>query len=119
MNNRTIFINSVEQDTDVIVLIPNREIKNLVNVENYRLIIACNVTSPTANLPIVIQTELGQIPVLCKYGNNILANQLNKRIAYCVGYGSENENYENGQFVLFNINMLNKRGQETQIEPSL
>ena len=107
MNNCTIVCsNATTTDTEV-VLIPNRTIRNLTNTGNYRLIIACNVEA-TANLPVFIQTTLGNIPVLCKYGNTLYANQLNKRRMYCIGYGNENTNYEDGQFVIFS--RVNPRG---------
>lgn len=96
-----------------VVLIPNRTIKNLVNLCNYRLICACNIPDATANLPVYIQTSIGNIPVICKYGNEVLANQINKRVNYPIGYGNENTNYENGQFVILSCNCLNKRGTET------
>ena len=113
MNNRTIFITSIDTTvTDAIVLVPNREIKNMINANNYTLIVACNVEA-TSNLPVKIQTASGNIDVLCKYGNTVIANMINKRTRYVVGYGNENTNYALGQFVIFNCNCLNARGTET------
>ena len=66
---------------------------------NYRLIIACNVEA-TSNLPVYIQTTLGNIPVLCRYSNILYANQLKKRTMYRIGYGNENTNYTLGQFTI-------------------
>jgi hypothetical protein len=108
-----IIISNVQTDTDTVVLIPNREIKNLVNTGNYRLIIACNVPDATSNFPIAIQVGANNIPVLCKYGNELLANQLNKRVNYPIGYGNTNSNYANGQFVITSCRCLNPRGTET------
>ena len=112
MNCKTIFINSISTTSTEVVLIPNKEIKNVVNTGNYRLIIACNLEA-TSNLPLYIQTTLGNIPVLCKYGNELLANQVNKRVNYPIGYGNQNPNYTNGQFVILSCNCLNARGTET------
>ena len=112
MNCNTIICSSVETTDTGVVLIPNRTIKNLINTGNYRLIIACNVEA-TANLPLYIQTSLGNIPVLCKYGNELLANQVNKRVNYPIGYGNQNSNYTEGQFVILNCNCLNPRGTES------
>ena len=96
----TMYISTVTTTDTGVILIPNRAVNTVVNASNYRLIIACNVEA-TANLPVFIQTTLGNIPVLCKYGNTLYANQLNKRRMYCIGYGNENTNYEDGQFVIF------------------
>ena len=101
MCNDLIICSSVEVSESEVVLIPNREVKNLTNTGTYRLVIASNVSS-TANLPVFIRTAIGNIPLICKYGNTIYANQLKTRYNYVVGYGSQNDNYENGQFVVFN-----------------
>lgn len=103
----TMYISTVTTTDTGVILVPNRAVNTVVNASNYRLIIACNVEA-TANLPVFIQTTLGNIPVLCKYGNTLYANQLNKRKMYCIGYGNENTNYEDGQFVIFS--RVNPRG---------
>ena len=103
----TMYISTVTTTDTGVILIPNRAVNTVVNASNYRLIIACNVEA-TANLPVFIQTTLGNITVLCKYGNTLYANQLNKRRMYCIGYGNENTNYEDGQFVIFS--RVNPRG---------
>ena len=103
----TMYISTVTTTETGVILVPNRAVNTVVNASNYRLIIACNVEA-TANLPVFIQTTLGNIPVLCKYGNTLYANQLNKRRMYCIGYGNENTNYEDGQFVIFS--RVNPRG---------
>ena len=112
MNCKTMVISSVTTTSTGVVLIPNRTVKNLVNTGNYRLIIACNVEA-TANLPVYIQTAIGNIPVLCKYGNEVIANMLNKRVNYPIGYGNQNPNYTEGQFVILSCNCLNARGTES------
>ena len=113
MCNDTILVSNVTTGTDNVVLVPNREIKNLTNTGNYRLIIACNVPDATANYQVFIQVGSNNIPVLCKYGNEILANMLNKRTNYPIGYGNENTNYTNGQFIITSCCNLNPRGTET------
>lgn len=113
MCNNTILINSVTTGTNEVVLVPSRAIKNVVNTGNYRLIIACNVPEPTGNFPVSIQVGENNIPVLCKYGNQILANQLNKRTNYPIGYGNQNTGYANGQFVILSCCNLNARGTES------
>ena len=112
MNCNTMYISSVTTTDTGVILIPNRTVKNLTNTGNYRLVIACNVEA-TANLPLFIQTSIGNIPVLCKYGNELLANQVNKRVSYPIGYGNQNTNYTNGQFVILTCNCLNARGTES------
>ena len=99
MCNNTMYISSVTTNTTNVILIPNREVKTLTNTGNYKLIIACNVEA-TANLPVLIQTDVGNIPVLCKYGNTLYANQLRKRTMYRIGYGNGNTEYTDGQFVI-------------------
>ena len=113
MNCNTIMVSNVETGTNQIVLIPNREIKTLTNLATYKLIIACNTPEATANYPVAIQVGENNIPVICKYGNQVLANQLNKRVPYIIGYGNENIAYTNGQFVIFNTRCLNARGTQT------
>lgn len=115
----TIVCSNVNTTSTEVVLIPNQTIKNLTNTGNYRLVLACNIPNVTSNLPIQIQVGENNIPVLCKYGNTLYANQINKRVNYPLGYGSENENYENGQFIILNCDCLNPRGvvaKETAIK---
>ena len=113
MNCNTIVISNVTTTTDTVVLIPKQAIKNLVNTGNYRLIIACNVPEATSNFPIAIQVGENNIPVLCKYGNELLASQVNKRVNYPIGFGNNNSNYVNGQFVILSCNCLNERPATT------
>ena len=112
MCNNTIVCSSLTTGTDNVVLIPNQEIKTLVNTGNYRLILACNIPAPTSNFPVAIQVGANEIPVLCKYGNQVLANQLNKRVNYPIGFGNQNSGYTNGQFVILSCCNLNPRGTE-------
>lgn len=122
MNCNTIYISSVTTTGTGVVLIPNRAVKNVSNTGNYRLIIACNVEA-TSNLPVYIQTSAGNIPVLCKYGNEVIANMLNKRVNYPIGFGNQNPNYTSGQFVILSCNCLNARGTEstttTKVNPDM
>ena len=97
--NNTICISSANTTETGVVLIPNREVRNLTNATCYKLIIACNVEA-TANLPVYIQTALGNIPVLCRFSDTLYANQLRKRTMYRIGYGNANENYDIGQFTM-------------------
>lgn len=98
MNNTMVISNATTTGTGVI-LIPNQEVKTLTNATCYRIIIACNVEA-TSNLPVFIQTALGNIPVLCRFSNTLYANQLNKRTMYRIGYGNANDNYTLGQFTM-------------------
>ena len=99
MNCNTIYCSNAETTQTTVVLIPNREIKTLENTGCYRLVICCNATA-TSNLPVFIQVNGTSIPVLCKAGNTVYANQLQKRRNYGIMYGNENANYTNGQFVI-------------------
>ena len=92
-----------------VVLIPNVAVTP-TNLSEYRFIIACNINTPTANLPVYIQTTVGNVPVLCKFANTLYANQLNKRVNYPLIYGNQNENYTEGQFVIPSCNCINPRG---------
>lgn len=96
---KTIYCSTVTTTDTGVVLVPNRAIKNLINTNSYGLVI-CNNAAATANLPVFIQTDLGNIPVLCKAGNTMYANQLNTRVRYPIMYGNQNENYADGQFVV-------------------
>lgn len=99
MNCNTIYCSNAETTATTVVLIPNREIKTLENTGCYRLVICCNATA-TSNLPVFIEVNGVSIPVLCKAGNTVYANQLQKRVNYGIMYGNENENYTDGQFVV-------------------
>lgn len=97
--NNTIFCSTVETTDTGVILIPNRTVKNISNTGCYGLVI-CNNAVATANLPVFIQTTIGNIPVLCKAGNTMYANQLNTRVRYPIMYGNQNDNYPEGQFVI-------------------
>lgn len=99
MNCNTMCISNVETTGTGVILIPNQEVKTLMNATCYKMIIACNVEA-TANLPVYIQTALGNIPVLCRFANTLYANQLSKRTMYRIGYGNANDNYDLGQFTM-------------------
>ena len=100
MDCNTIYCSNATTTATTVVLVPNREIKTLENCGCYRLVICCNATA-TANLPVYIQVNGESVPVLCKAGNEVLANQLQKRKNYAIMYGSENTNYATtGQFVI-------------------
>lgn len=99
MDCNTIKVSSAITGDDSVVLVPNRAIKTLENTGCYRLIICCNATA-TANLPVFIQVNGVNIPVLCKAGNVVYSSQLNKRINYGIMYGNENPDYVNGQLVI-------------------
>lgn len=101
MDNNTIYVSNAQTTQTTVVLIPNRTIKTLRNAGCYRLVICCNATA-TANLPVFIQVGTLNIPVLCKAGNTMYANQLKKRVNYSIMYGNQNDNYDNGQFVVQN-----------------
>ena len=101
MDCNTIYVSNAQTTQTTVVLIPNREIKTLENAGCYRLVICCNATA-TANLPVFIQVNGVSIPVLCKAGNTMYANQLQKRVNYGIMYGNQNDNYINGQFVVQN-----------------
>ena len=107
---------SVTTDTGVI-LIPNISITP-TNLSEYRLIIACNINTPTANRQLFIQTSAGNCPVLCKYGNTLLANQVNKRIPYPLLFGNQNASYTTGQFIIPSCACLNARGTTTEVTVS-
>ena len=99
MNCNTIYCSNVINGDDSITLIPNRAIKTIDNTGCYRLVICCNATA-NANLPINIQVNGVNIPVLCKAGNVVYSSQLKKRVNYGIMYGNENPDYTNGQFVI-------------------
>ena len=113
--NNTIICSTCEIVDDYVVLIPNRPIKTVSNTGDYRLVIACNINTPESNYPLAIQIGDNYAPVLCKYGNELLANQVNKRVNYPIGYGDQNDNYMNGQFVILSCRCLNPRGIETTV----
>lgn len=101
MNCNTIYCSNVIMGDTSVVLVPNRAIKTIENCGCYRLVICCNATA-TSNLPVYIQVNGVNIPVLCKAGNEVYANMLDKRKSYTILYGNQNSGYINGQFVIQN-----------------
>lgn len=99
MNCNTIYCSNATTTDTTVVLIPNRAIKTLSNCGSYRLVVCSNATA-TANLPVFIQVNGVSVPVLCKAGNTMYANQLQKRVNYGIMYGNDNANYTDGQFVV-------------------
>lgn len=99
MNCNTIYCSNAITGDDSVTLVPNRAIKTLENTGCYRLVICCNATA-TANLPVNIQVNNVNIPVLCKAGNIVYSSQLQKRVNYGIMYGNQNAGYVNGQFVI-------------------
>lgn len=98
MDCNTIYVSEAQTTDTGVILIPNRAVKKLTNTNCYKIIIACNVEA-TANLPVFIQTNLGNIPCFCKFLNTLYSSQLNKRTMYVIGYGNGNEDYAEGQIV--------------------
>lgn len=109
----TIICSNVTTTSTGVILVPNQTIKTLNNLSDYRLVLACNIPSPTSNLPVFIQTSIGNVPILCRYGNTLYANQLNKRVNYPISYGNQNTNYAKGQFVITSCSCLNRRATPT------
>lgn len=107
-----IYISSVTTTGTGVILVPSTPIASLYNLLTAKLVIKCGLTA-TANLPVYIQTTLGNIPLLDKYGNNVFAHQLRTRYAYCLGYGNENTAFTEGQFVVFNRLCYNTRNTTT------
>ena len=107
-----LIISKTETTGTGVILIPNQDITPS-NLGCGRLILACNINTPTANLPVYIQTTAGNCPVLCKYGNNIIANMLNKRVPYPILFGNQNSSYTAGQFIISSCACLNGRGTES------
>ena len=99
MNCNTIFVSNVITGDDSVTLVPNTAIKTLDNTGCYRLVICSNAIA-TANLPVFIQVNGVNIPVLCKAGNTVYSSQLKKRVNYGIMYGNENAGYVNGQIVI-------------------
>ena len=99
MDCNTIYCSNAITSDDSVVLVPNRAIKTLDDTGSYRLVICCNATA-TANLPVFIQVNGVNIPVLCKCANTVYSSQLKKRVNYSIMYGASNSGYINGQFVI-------------------
>ena len=101
MDCNTIYVSNAITGDDSITLVPNRAIKTLENTGCYRLVI-CSNAGVTGNLPVNIQVNGVNIPVLCKAGNTVYSSQLRTRVNYSIMYGDENAGYTNGQFVIQN-----------------
>lgn len=111
---KEIFISSITTNATQVILVPSTTISalDLRDLDKYRLTIACNLRA-TANLPIYIQTDIGLVPLLCRYAaNNIFPDQLRKRYCYTVVYGNNSVLSTPGQFVLQNC-VCSTRGRGT------
>ena len=99
----TIFITKFEEKSCDILLKPNRKVKreNLGDRCKYFLTIGCGLRV-SKNLPLFIETDDGNIPLLDKFGDIVYANQLSTRKRYCIGYGNNNNSYNVGQFIVYN-----------------
>lgn len=113
----TMYCSSAETTQTTVELIPNMDVKTLTNTETYGLVLCCSAAA-SANLPVFIKTDLGNIPVLCKAGNTVYANQLKTRMRYTIMYGNENDNYTEGQFVIQNCLSPRSAITETTIAAS-
>lgn len=105
---RTIIVSKSTTTGTGVVLIPNNTVTPS-NLSEFRFIIACNINTPTADLPLYIQTTIGNVPILCKFGNTLYASQVNKRVNYPLIYGNQNENYPEGQFIIPSCNCISPR----------
>lgn len=101
MDCNTIYVSNVTMGDADAVLIPNTSIKTLTNCGTYRLVLCSNATA-TSNVPVFIQVNGNNIPVLCKAGNTVYSSQLQKRRSYTIMFGNDNSDYTNGQFVIQN-----------------
>lgn len=113
---KTIFISSITTTDTGVILIPSTSITSskLFDLNKYRLVIQCNLRA-TTNLPVYIQTAIGNIPLWCRFaGNNIFPDQLRSRRCYTIVYGNNNVVSSIGQFVLQNsVCPTRGRGTET------
>ena len=119
---KTILITNITTTDTGVILIPSTTItaQKLADLNKYRLVISCNLRA-TANLPVYIQTEIGNIPLWCRYaGNNIFPDQLRTRKCYTIVYGNNNILSSIGQFVLQNCVCPTKgRGTGTVVTASV
>ena len=98
----TIFITKYTSTTCSVDLVPSRAVKleNLGDRCKYFLIIGCGLKTSKSAM-IRITTDKGEVPLLDKFGNNVYSNQLSTRKRYVVGYGNNNQEYDKGQFILY------------------
>lgn len=61
----------------------------LENLENYCLVIAQSLPSDFGTLPVVILNGTTTIPVMCKKGNTLRADQIRTRCRYSITYGND------------------------------
>ena len=66
MDNNTIYVSNVEILDDMVVLIPNRDIRVLINCGCYGLVICCGATA-ASNLPVAKKIYLFYVKqeILC------------------------------------------------------
>lgn len=62
---------------------------DFVNLENYCLVIAQSLPTESNVLPVVISNGTDTIPVMCRKGNTIRADQVRTRCRYSITYGND------------------------------
>lgn len=65
----------------------------LTNLKEYCLIICQSIPSNAGTLPVVISSGGTTIPVLCRKGNTLRADQIRSRRRYKIVYGNDSEHF--------------------------
>lgn len=65
----------------------------LINLKEYCLITCQSIPSNAGTLPVVISNGTATIPVLCRKGNKLRADQIRSRRKYKVVYGNDTSHF--------------------------
>lgn len=65
----------------------------LTNLKDYCLITCQSIPSGVGTLPVVISNGTATIPVLCRKGNTLRADQIRSRRKYKVTYGNDTSHF--------------------------
>lgn len=98
---KTIFVNGLTDNGKQNILVPSSTISEIEDLSNAYLIIACGLKANDNN-PVYLQLENDVVPILTKYGNNVVANQLKKRTRYYLLTGTNNADMKNGHLIIQN-----------------
>lgn len=96
--NRIIKSSGYSTDASNFIILTTGETFNLANRKAFYLILCQNIPIQSSNLPVLIQVNGTNYPLLDKFGNNVLVSDINTRTRYSLVFGSNPVH-----FLAFNI----------------
>ena len=86
LKSTSVTIEGTAPNQTLTITVPTTTLENL---ENYCLVIAQSLPDGFGTLPVVISNGTTIIPVMCKKGNTLRADQIRTRVRYSITYGND------------------------------